>query len=166
MKKYFEDEVKNPGDKWIEYGPLNYIPPVEVEVLNMVKEIPLDCIEGIYVRDTKTGHVRAVIGETYMLKAHEELAEIQLASNVVELLNREQSQNLDLTRVVTYKIPYNTAVQVYDYSKKTSRVVFGPDLLMLNPDESVTVHSLSGGKPKKTKYVSIIIYRSWTRFHK
>ena len=30
--------------------------------------IPLDKNEGIYVRDTQTGRVRAVIGETYMLK--------------------------------------------------------------------------------------------------
>jgi len=44
-----------PGDKWMQYGPMNYIPAVEVEVLEIVNEIPLDKNEGIYVRDTKTG---------------------------------------------------------------------------------------------------------------
>ena len=33
--------------------------------------IPLDKNEGIYVRDTKTGTVRAVVGESYLLKPSE-----------------------------------------------------------------------------------------------
>ena len=39
--------------------------------------------------------------------------------------------------------------QVYDYRQKTSRVVWGPGLVMLAPDEQFTILSLSGGKPKK-----------------
>ena len=38
--------------------------------------------------------------------------------------------------------------QVYDYRQKTSRVVWGPGLVMLQPDEQFTILSLSGGKPK------------------
>jgi major vault protein len=37
----------------------------------------------------------------------------------------------DRTRVVRYRVPHNAAVQVYDYRQKRSRVVFGPDLVML-----------------------------------
>jgi len=37
------------------------------------RAIPLDENEGIYVRDIKTGRVRAVTGQTYMLKENEEL---------------------------------------------------------------------------------------------
>lgn len=48
-------------------GPCEYIPPVEVEVVSRQQAIPLDENEGIYVRDVKTGKVRAVVGETYML---------------------------------------------------------------------------------------------------
>ena len=37
---------------------------------------------------------------------------------------------------------------MYDYVNKTSRVLFGPDLVMLEPHESFNVLSLSAGKPK------------------
>ena len=49
------------------YGPNEYIPPVEVMVLEQRKIIPLGENEGIYVRDIKTGEVRSVIGKSYML---------------------------------------------------------------------------------------------------
>ena len=39
-------------------------------------------------------------------------------------------------------------MQIFDYKKKQPRIVFGPDLVMLNPDEQFTVLSLSGDKPK------------------
>ena len=38
-------------------GPLEYVPPVEVDVVTKRKAIPLDENEGIYVRDIKTGKV-------------------------------------------------------------------------------------------------------------
>ncbi len=47
-------------------GPIDYVPPVEVEVVNRRKAIPLDLNEGIYVRDIKSGKIRAVIGKTCM----------------------------------------------------------------------------------------------------
>ena len=51
-------------------------------------------------------------------------------------------------QVVTFRVPHNAAVQIYDYKIKTARVVFGPELVMLGPDEQFTQLSLSGGKPK------------------
>ena len=54
-------------------GPAEYVPSVEVEVITKRTAIPLDENEGIYVRDIKTGKVRAVTGETYMLNQDEEL---------------------------------------------------------------------------------------------
>ena len=86
----FEDEQKIkrvPGDRWMIKGPTDYVPPVEVEVLSRRKAIPLDQSEGIYVRDIKSGKIRAVIGETYMLNQDEELWEKQLSSDVENLLN-------------------------------------------------------------------------------
>jgi major vault protein len=38
-------------------GPAEYVPGVEVEVLNKRTAIPLDINEGIYVRNVKTGKV-------------------------------------------------------------------------------------------------------------
>jgi major vault protein len=81
-----EDQVKLPGDKWMVYGPLKYVPPVSVEYIETRSEIPLDKREGVYVRNIKTGNVRSVVGETYMLKTDEELSEINLSTEVVGLL--------------------------------------------------------------------------------
>jgi len=64
---------------------------------------------------------------------------------------KQQSSGVvrDKTRVITYRTPHNSAVQIYDYQKKKSRVVFGPDLVMLGPDEQFTIQSLSGDVPKR-----------------
>ena len=67
-------------------GPSEYVPPVEVEVVARRKAIPLDENEGIYVRDIKTGRVRAVCGQTYMLTHDEELWEKDLPPTVEQLL--------------------------------------------------------------------------------
>eukprot|EP00742_Colponemidia_sp_Colp-10_P000733 GILJ01000796.1.p1 GENE.GILJ01000796.1~~GILJ01000796.1.p1 ORF type:complete len:866 (+),score=170.61 GILJ01000796.1:48-2600(+) len=164
-----------PGDKWMIFGPRDYIPPVEVEIAEKRHSIPLDENEGIYVRDTKTGKVRSVSGQTYMLTATEELWEKELPDTVEELLyiqslgdvyvqpvaegdtpKRKQQSRRDRTRVVTFRAPHNSAVQVYDYKEKTSRVVFGPGLVMLGPDEQFTVISLSGGKPKRPNVIKTL----------
>lgn len=50
-------------------------------------------------------------------------------------------------------MPHNAAVQVYDYRSKSSRVVFGPDMVMLMPDEQFTVVRLSGDKPKRPNVI-------------
>ncbi|KAG9342877.1 hypothetical protein JZ751_015093 [Albula glossodonta] len=162
---------RRPGDRWMLRGPIEYVPPVEVEVLLRRQAIPLDESEGIYVKDIKTGKVRAVIGHTYMLTQDEELWEKELPVNVEQLLatahdvlaDRGQRQNgapetraRDKTRVVTYRIPHNAAVQVYDYREKKARVVFGPELVMLGPDEQFTVLSLSGDKPKRANVIKAI----------
>lgn len=123
------------------YGPCNYIPTNEVEVVEVRSKIPLDKNEGIYVRDTRTGVVRPIFGEAYMLKSHEELWEMELPTTIETLLAAsylQQNYKREKHKVVSYRAPFNTAVQVYDYKSKTSRIVFGPDLVTLNPDEVFT----------------------------
>jgi len=151
--------VRQPGDRWMVFGPTDYVPPVEVEIVEKRKAIPLDENEGVYIRDIKTGKVRSVKGQSLMLQPHEELWEKALPTVVEELLakagqerSRTQTGPLpprDKTRVVSYRAPHNSAVQIYDYKEKKSRVVFGPELVMLGPDEQFTVLSISGGTPKK-----------------
>lgn len=82
--------------------------------------------------------VRAVIGTTYMLSQDEVLWEKELPPGVEELLNRGQDPLADRgqlsqprasqppvtrnkTRVVSYRVPHNAAVQVYDYREKKAR---------------------------------------------
>ena len=54
---------------------------------------------------------------------------------------------------MTYRVPHNAAVQIYDYKEKTARIQYGPDLVMLGPDEHFTQLSLSGGKPKRPNQI-------------
>ncbi|XP_061086912.1 major vault protein-like isoform X1 [Conger conger] len=162
---------RRPGDRWMLRGPVEYVPPATVEVLLQRQAIPLDENDGIYVRDIKTGKVRAVIGHTYILTQDEELWEKELPHNVETLLasardpladrsqrerQADETKERDKTRVVTYRVPHNAAVQVYDYREKRARIVFGPELVMLGPDEQFTVLSLSGGKPKRPNVIKAV----------
>ncbi len=198
LEAYTDDTVnppvqRQPGDRWMLKGPMEYIPPVQVEVVSTRKAIPLHESEGIYVRNTKTGAVRAVIGQTYMLEEDEEMWEKKMPAMIRTLLSKnrdamadrgewinpekekrkekasactpqqqQQQQtissgaDLDLRRVVTFQVPHNAASQIYDYQSKRSRVVFGPDLVMLGPNEEFTQLSLSGGKPKKANLIRAI----------
>jgi len=165
----FEEQVdkdkkqkRRAGDRWMIYGPSDYIPNIEIEVVEKRRAIPLDTNEGIYVRDVTLGTVRAVIGQSYMLKPNEELWAKELPKTVDDLLRRSTSrdqnegytdQERDPTRVVTYRVPHNAAVQIYDYKLKQARVVFGPELVMLGPEEQFTVLNLSGGVPKRANYI-------------
>ena len=148
------EEERKPGDKWMIQGPCAYIPSLKEEVLTTRTAIPLHLHEGIYVRDTKTGAVRAEIGHSYMLKAHEELWEMPLNDVVEGLLF--SGKRTDKTRVVTFKCPDNSVVQVYNYKNKKSRCVIGPDLVMLGPDEQFTLNVLSGGKPKRVGVIQTL----------
>jgi len=156
-------DVHQPGDRWMIYGPVDYVPPTQLEIVEKRKAIPLDENEGIYVRDIKTGHVRQVTGPTsYRLKPNEELWAKELPKAVEELLAKERTdsesagEGRDRTRVVTYRAPHNSAVQIYDYKEKKSRVVFGPELVILGPDEHFTVLSLSGDKPKRPHIIKAL----------
>lgn len=60
-------------------------------------------------------------------------------------------------RVVSLEVPQNAACQLYDFREKKSRVVFGPELVMLQPDEQFTVLSLSGDKPKKPGVIKSLV---------
>lgn len=72
---YVGDKVKrNPGDRWMINGPTDYVPPIEVSILesrSLLKFIYLNCAhcsfrkavslnknEGIYVRDIRSGQVK------------------------------------------------------------------------------------------------------------
>ncbi|RHY77946.1 hypothetical protein DYB38_002316 [Aphanomyces astaci] len=136
-------DVREAGVKWMVYGPC------------------------IYVRDTKSGNVRAVTGATYMLQPTEELWAKHMGDEIEELLQMDSyvddtaplsaaAMSRDPTRVVTFEVPHNTAIQVYDYSSTMSRIMFGPTLVMLNPEEQFTVIKLSGNVPKTPKAIKTL----------
>ncbi|XP_070199495.1 major vault protein-like, partial [Littorina saxatilis] len=169
-KKKKQDVVRKPGERWMIRGPVEYVPPVFVEVVTTRRVISLDVSEGIYVRNVKTGKVRAITGKSYMLNQDEQLWQKELRPLVEALVNstldplthrnsrlqdhKDASRtSRDKTRVVTFRAPHNSAVQVFDFRTKKSRVVFGPELVMLNPDEDFTQLSMSGGRPKEPNHL-------------
>jgi major vault protein len=100
-----------------------------------------------------------------MLGPMEELWEKKLQPEVEMLLKKEASRDKkeriatrerDPSRVVSYKVPNNAAVQVYDFKNKKSRIVFGPELVKLEPDEHFTTLNMSGGIPKKSNQIKSI----------
>jgi len=165
-ERYEEGEqAHQPGERWMIHGPSDYVPPVQVEIVEKRSFIALDENEGIYIRDLVTGRVRVHIGQSYLLKANEELWAKELPQEVEELLAKAKTiasdrnarptagaptaSDRDKTKVVIYRAPHGSAVQAFDYKAKKARVVFGPELIMLGPDEQFTVVSLSGDTPKR-----------------
>lgn len=174
---------RQPGERWMIKGPCEFILPLELELLEKRKAIPLDENEGIYVRDIFTGNVKMISGQTYLLAAHEELFEKELSPVIEELISgnfagtvfasaevddkgeikyskNKASKKREKFRVVTFRAPDNSAVQVFDYKNMSSRIVFGPELIKLGPHEEFTVVNLSGKKPKvedQIKNIAILL---------
>jgi major vault protein len=162
-KEKFKDvngETRVPGDKWMIKGPCRYVPNIEVDVIEKRSVIPLDSKEGIYVRDTKTGVVRSVIGKSYMLESYEELWAKELPPTVECLVgnNSERSGPRDPTKVITYKCPYNAIMQIFNFKNEKSRIIFGPQLVMLEPDEEFNLLELSGKTPKVPGVVKTLYF--------
>lgn len=158
------------GARWLIRGPIEYVPPIGLEVIARRKLIALSPTEGVYVRNTQTGKICAVIGQPYMLNEYEQLWEKYLPADVISMLKehkdplgdrgyyREKKEisglpELNLKRVVTFQVPHNAAVQIYDYKEKKVRIELGPNLVLLEPYEQFTVVNLSGGVPKKPNQI-------------
>ncbi|KAI0981712.1 hypothetical protein GJ496_005099 [Pomphorhynchus laevis] len=153
-------EGRNIGDMWLLRGPCEFVPTETIEIVHVRKAIALAENEGIYVKNINNGQVRSVIGGNYMLTEDEELWDKLLPDEVTNLLGTDalaerstresgkKSKHREQYEVVNYRIPHNAACQIYDYRLKKSRVVFGPELALLKPDEQFTLLSLSAGVPK------------------
>ena len=153
----FQKNNRKAGELWTVLGPCSYTPSVEVKVVTTRKAIPLDESEGIYVRDTHTGKVRLEgMGKSYLLLPHEELWNKDLRDDVEDLLTIENGKKRVKHQVVSFKVRQNCAVRIYDYKEKKPRIVMGPNLVMLGPDEQINVWNLSGETPKKPGVVKAL----------
>jgi len=83
------ERVYKAGEKWMIYGPCDFIPSVKIDIIERRKTIPLDENEGVYIRDTITGEIKAEIGKSYMLKPQEVLYSLELPPIVDELVNQQ-----------------------------------------------------------------------------
>ena len=63
-KDSFKEDGKKikAGSIQLKRGPCEYIPPIEVEIMQTRKAFPLDKNEGIYVRDKRNGEVKLIRG--------------------------------------------------------------------------------------------------------
>jgi major vault protein len=158
-------------------GPIDFIPDKEIIILEKRKASPLAENEGLYVRDLGNGEVKLVKGpQTYMLKENEELWNKALSPEIEKLVGLNSSgidyipatenakgeieyqykavpERKNKSLAVVYKAPHNSAIQLFDYKKKKSRIVFGPELIMLEPYEEFTLITLSGGQPKQENQI-------------
>lgn len=149
------DVRRQAGDVWMVRGPTEYIPEVQGKVVETRRSIPLDDTEGIYVRDVHSGKVRLVRGENYLLNENEELWSKKQEPQIEALIN-DKLRDREPWRAVTYNVPHNSVVQVYNYKNKMAHFEIGPALVMLEPDESLTRVSLSGGKPKQPNKINCL----------
>jgi len=148
------------GDHWMVFGPVTFVPRVAEEVLERRSAIPLAENEGLYVRNTKSGKISVVKGCTYLLAADEVLWEKELPAVVEEKLAKQGLSYSDYIqsgpstrrsdrikwRLVSYQLPHNAVAQVYNFTDRVQRIIFGPDLVQLGPDEEFCVLSLSGSE--------------------
>jgi major vault protein len=161
------------GETWMIRGPCNFIPTINVDILEKRTALPLGDNEGVYVRNKSTGEVRLEKGkQTFILKPHEELWEKELSQDLELLIayNKSGAQFIPATikngkrvyeynmpanyhrvktDVVKFKAPHNSAVQIFDFKTKTKKVIYGPEMVMLEPYEDLTVLKLSGSMPKE-----------------
>lgn len=150
-------EGESSGKQWVVQGPHAYAPPVEAEVVEERKVIILEKNQGIYVRDLEKGDVKIVKDQTYMLKAHEVLAEKIFEDRLEKLI--DPSGTRDKFRAVTITLEHNEAIHIYKEKDNSSRVVLGPNVVMLEYDEHVTINILSGKTPKEEGVIKTLKIR-------
>lgn len=89
-----------------------------------------------FIADISLTQVRDITGETYMLNQDEELWSKELPPAVEALIGAAKDpladrsdrrpgevKARDKTRVITFRVPHNAAVQIYDYKEKKARFV-------------------------------------------
>lgn len=165
-----EDDVKRTsGERWLIKGPRSYIPSVEIDIIDRRSRIYLSEFEGIYVRDIHSGDVKLVTNTSYLLEAHEELWNKQVPREVELLLQGNGAYHIDNPpqllktikngQCISFTVPHNAVTQIFDFKLKKSKIVFGPELVMLQPHEHFTVLDLSGNNPKEEKKIKSLILR-------
>ena len=170
-KEAFKDILgeHKPGERWLVKGPKSYVPSVEETILEVRERISLSDTEGIYVRDIHTGQIKMITGTSYMLEAHEELWEKELPIDVKYLLENDGTYHIDnppkllstkkKSQVITFTVPHNSVTQVFDFREKKNKLIFGPQLIKLEPYEQFTVLEFSGDNPKCEGKIKSLLMR-------
>ena len=81
------DVQRKAGEVWMIRGPRNFIPTVDIEILEKRSALPLGDNEGVYVRSKRTGEVRLEKGkQTFILQPDEVFWNKELSQDVETLI--------------------------------------------------------------------------------
>lgn len=128
-----------------------FYPTENLEVLKVVKAIPLAEKEGIYVREIATGRVTTEIGpKNYLADTTKvEVISRTLSPELATLYN--VTGHHDPWKAIAVYIPPTYAVLVT--AKDRRDVVLGPNTRILGFDEDLEILRLSTGKPKTDEHL-------------
>lgn len=105
---------RQPGDLWMIKGPREYVPNLEVEIVEKRKATPLDKNEGLYIRNIQTGEIKLVRGpQVYLLDPNEELWKKELSYDVWKLLTDKRDPVSERSRL------HSNVEKEYDFSEQT-----------------------------------------------
>ncbi|KAG5449100.1 Major vault protein, partial [Clonorchis sinensis] len=153
----FQRIKHQPGDRWLIRGPCEYIPPIGVDVVEKRTAVPLGESEGIYVRNTQTGEVRAVVGTTYMLTEYEEHWEKQIPPKVKELLDSDKVPTLNWSRFQELR-DTRAPLAAYYQTEASGRVMLGSlcgDTYSLAHDQPPAPRFFIPDEPKPFPVISL-----------
>jgi len=157
------EDARKPGDRWMIFGPTDYVPPVAVDVLKSEELF-------LWMKTKVSMYVTSRLDACELLLAN--LTCCLLMKNcgrriALQLWKPCLPKKLLVTElaavpathlpVIPLVLSHTELLTILLYKSTTTRasmlVLFGPDLVMLGPDEQFTVNSLSGDVPKKAHVI-------------
>lgn len=153
------DQVLEAGEEILLKGPRRYIPHKDIRIKERRKSLSLADNQGVYVQNNDTGEVRLVKGPTdFFIEHNESLWEKHLSEEELQALGyaMQDEDNLGIrvlsatprarrfkSEAVVVDLEDREAIYLYDGTKV--RVVFGPEMVFLEPNERPKVLFISGG---------------------
>ena len=66
-------ESRKAGETWMIHGPRDFLPGLQVEIIEKREAIPLKENDGVYIKNKKTGEVTLVTGEQRYVLTQDEV---------------------------------------------------------------------------------------------
>lgn len=153
---------RNAGDEWIVKGPCYYIPQKYGLVKRMIKAISLGDREGVYVKDIQRGKIRLESGpNTIMLTPDEELWSKPYTKSELKAIDFQFKNDMERAYARPLWVLDKEVTKIMSDAsnggsgERTSAVVFGPKVVMLDPYQRPYIMDISGNTPKEPNYLKI-----------
>ncbi len=164
------EEFLPAGQEVLIRGFLRFVPHKDIRIVEERMSISLSHEDGKFVQNDDTGQVRLVKGETDLFLEQNEsfwdktLTEDELEAlgfkhqkvgSEVRVLAASPRQRRDASDAVVVDLEQHQAICLHQGN--ASRVVFGPDLVFLEPHERPRILHLSGGVPVRPNVLKTAI---------